>query len=297
MPNEVHWSVPDWMYEELNNFSNRTENTYSNSGKALARLLRDNPDKLVISGNMQDYFGGSSDYLIKDAKLVGGKVPEVDPGYFTGLGWKKYNLIFHDLFYTLFKIAPPVAKLVEEKMQSANLIPGNFSASHYRAFYGTESKKDTITEEHLAKKTRNALNCASSIQPGDPIFFASDSLSAVKFAREMMTNETETNTNATSNTTTLNRKNIVVFDEGKEAVHLDKSDQWVSGNISDFYATFVDLLIMSNAKCMALGVGGYGEFANMLSTDSHCKIHHDHQRRKKWQECEWTDLKVNATAE
>jgi len=291
MPNEVHWSVPDWMYEELNNFANNTENKYNRKGKAVVNLLRNHPETLVISGSLQDYFGGSGLYILNDAKLAGEKDPEGEGSDLTALGWKKVRIIFHDLFYTLFKIAPPIAKLVEEKMQSANLVPGNFSASHYRAFYGTEHKKDTITEEHLAKKTRNALNCASSVQPGDPIFFASDSLSAVKFAREVMMNETETNTNTTSSNTStaINRKKIVVFDEGKEAVHLDKNYQWKSGNVSDFYATFVDLLIMSNAKCMALGQGGYGEFANILSTHSHCVIQHDHQREMKWETCKWND--------
>ena len=35
-------------------------------------------------------------------------------------------------------------------------------------------------------------------------------------------------------------------------------EQWKSGNVSDFYPTFVDLLIMAEAKCMSHGVGGFG---------------------------------------
>jgi hypothetical protein len=48
------------------------------------------------------------------------------------------------------------------------------------------------------------------IQPGDPILFASGSLGAVSFAREMMMNGTETNV-----TNIINRNKIVVFDKAK----------------------------------------------------------------------------------
>jgi hypothetical protein len=271
IPNEIHWSVPDWMYEELNDFHNRTESIFASTSRGITRFLKD--DKLVIEGRLQDFFGGSGYYNWMDSELDKNKELIELSGLSTPVGWKQYQILFHDLFFTLFKPIPPIAKLVEDKMQLANLVPGNFTASHYRAFYGTENKKHVVTEEILDQKTRNALNCASFIQPGDPIYFASDSLGAISFAREMMNENNATNT--------INRKKIVVFDEAKEALHIDKSNQWTSGNVSDFYPTFVDLLIMSKAKCMALGMGGYSLFANFLSTNSHCVIQHDHQCKKK----------------
>jgi hypothetical protein len=180
----------------------------------------------------------------------------------------------------LFELSPPIAKLVHDKLKSANLVPGKFSTCQYRAFYGVENKKLVVDEDVLTQKSRNALNCASSIQPGDPIFFASDSQVAVRFARKM--------------SETTDRK-IVVFDEAKEALHLDKRYQWTSGNVSDFYPTFVDLFIMAEAKCMSHGVGGFGRFANLLSIAPDCVIRHDNEKANKRESCEWIDSATNGT--
>jgi hypothetical protein len=160
-------------------------------------------------------------------------------------------------------------------MKLANLVPDKFSTSHYRAFYGIEHKKDSKEELELMKKTTNALNCASKLQPGDPIFFASDSHIAILSARKIAKDN--------------NNRQIVTFDNEQEALHLDKKDQWKSGNIADFFPTFVDLLIMSEAKCMALGVGGFGRFGNMLSSDPTCVIRHDSERKGKIKYCKWYD--------
>jgi len=70
-------------------------------------------------------------------------------------------------------------------------------------------------------------------------------------------------------------------------LHLDKKVQWKSGNVSDFYPTFVDLLIMAEAKCMSHGVGGFGRFANMLSVDPRCVISHDSTRQNRISYCKW----------
>ena len=193
--------------------------------------------------------------------------------YLYGLG-RDYEFVFRDLFYSVFEPSPPVAKLVKEKMISVNLVPGKFSTSQYRAFYAIEHKKDMKQELELIQKSRNALNCASKLQPGDPIFFASDSQIAVKFAQNM--------------SKTTGRK-ILTFDGENEALHLDKKYQWKSGNVSDFYPTFVDLLIMAEAKCMSHGVGGYGRFANLLSIDVSCVIRHDNENPRRAAICSWLD--------
>ncbi len=84
-------------------------------------------------------------------------------------------------------------------------------------------------------------------------------------------------------------RKIVTFDSDEEALHLDKMELWTSGNISDFYPTFVDLLIMAKAECLARGKGGFGMFANLLSSDPYCEIAHDGSFNQK---CEWTDHRI-----
>lgn len=279
LPNEINWSMPDWFYEKLDNFNKEhIMIKYAFNAKKIALYLHRHKDKIMHEGLLQDFYGGSAHYYKWDSDLDKNKT--FDKEYADKLqdmaGWPQYEIIFRDLFYTLFEPTPPIAKLVKEKLISANLVPGQFSTSQYRAFYAIEHEKHVRTDMELAQKARNALNCASFMQPGDPVFFASDSQYAVRFAREM--------------SETTDRK-IVIFDDEKEAIHLDKRDQWKSGNLSDFFPTFVDLLIMGEARCMSHGIGGFGRFANMLSIDPSCVIRHDNQRVNKRHICKWHDSK------
>ena len=278
LPNEINWSVPDWMYEELDNFINTTDVYRTATAKKVNKAMRrDSRKKMtVIEGLVQDFYGGCTLYYWLDCEMDENK--EVDHELLEKLkdftGWAEYETIFRDLFYTLFQPSQPVAKLVRDKMISGNLIPGKFSSCHYRAFYGVEHEKHIVTEDSLISKAENGFNCATFVQPGDPVYFASDSDVAVSFARNM--------------SESTGRK-IVTFDHKKEALHLDKMYQWKTEDIADFYPTFVDLLIMAESKCMANGMGGYGAFANLLSIDPSCVIRHDNSKSHKRQRCDWYD--------
>lgn len=185
---------------------------------------------------------------------------------------------------------------------------GAYSGCHYRAFYGIENKKDTIDESVLVAKTRNALNCVSQLsiqqqqqqqhgkQPRPPenmeklqyrpppIYFASDSLVAIRTVQDVARTENRSiGTFTTTDKNTSNNNN----EHDREALHLDKRYQWKSGNVSDFYATFVDLLILANATCISIGVGGFGRFASLISkntntdtTTQSCVNRHDNIKNK-----------------
>lgn len=194
-------------------------------------------------------YGGSAIYHRMDCELDDHKSFNATTNEKPNAGWSDYQTIFRDLFYTLFRPSPPVERHIRDHMALANLVPGKFSTSHYRAFYAIEHEKQVWSETELTEKTGKALNCASELQPGDPIYFASDSQVAVQFARSMPQN-----------------RRIVTLEHKQQALHLDKKDQWTYGRVSDFYPTFVDLLIMAEAKkCASYGMGGYGAFANMLT--------------------------------
>jgi len=275
LPNEINWSFPDWMY----NTKDFEKAMFIPTGQLMVSSLEKYTDHIFIEGLLQDFYGGSAHYYRFDTQLNDNR--EFDAAWAKEkddfAGWPDYIIIFRDLFFSVFEPSPPVAKLIREHMASANLIPGKFSASHYRAFYAVEHRKDVRSERELRGKANNALNCASTLQPGDPIYFASDSHVAVLFAKQMAD--------------TTNRK-IVTFDDEKEALHLDKKDQWKSGNVADFYSAFVDLLIMGEAKCMIHGLGGYGTFANLLGHDPACSIRHDAANPRKRTLCDWKDADI-----
>lgn len=280
-PNEINWSVPDWLRDKLvppagDETLTPPSAAWITSGKHLKRYIK-NDSLQFIEALLQDFYGGSSLYYWLDSNLDKDKEydEEVAKKFNDMAGWSDYEKISRDLWFSVFEAAPPIAKLVAEKMESAGLLPNRFVTSQYRAFYGIEHLKDSKGDEELVQKTENALNCASMLQPGDPLFFASDSHKAVKHARSKAVEHPE--------------RVIVTFDDDKEALHLDKKDQWKSGKVSDFYPTFVDLLIMAEARCMAHGVGGFGRFANILSRDPSCVVRHDSMRPRQIQKCDWTD--------
>lgn len=271
VPSEINWSVPDWLQPKIHE---PEAMSYVTSGRRLKLLSTKFKDKPFVEGFVMDAFGASAVYHYFDCQLDGLKNYDEDEVKKSKgrAGREDYQRIFRDLWHTLFEPSPPVGKLIAGHMESANLVPGKFSAAHYRAFYGNEHAKEN-SEDELKIKAENALNCASKLDPGDPIYFASDSHFAVGVASNMGR--------------TTSRK-IITFDNEKEALHLDKRDQWTSGNVADFYTIFVDLLVMAEARCMAHGLGGYGTFANILSADPNCVIQHD-SGPMNTKKCKWTD--------
>lgn len=271
VPKEINWSVPDWLQPKIHEPGAMS---YVSSGKRLQLVSTKFKDKPFVEGYVMDSYGASSVYHYFDCQLDKLKTYDEDEVKKSRgkAGSEDYLRIFRHMWQALFEPSPPVGKLIADHMESSNLVRGKFSTAQYRAFYGTEHNKEK-PEDELKIKAENALNCASKLEPGDPIYFASDSHFAVRVASNMGR--------------TTSRK-IVTFDDEKEALHLDKKDQWTSGNVADFYPVFVDLLVMAEARCMAHGVGGYGTFANMLSVDPTCVIEHDvglmNTRR-----CNWTD--------
>jgi len=295
VPNEINWSVPHWLPEKANYFG-REKNQSESSNPALdftmantAELLYRRKDMRyfrkcsIMESFVQDYYGGSKYYHKIECQMDATKtcnetLPQELGDY---SGWSDYERIYRDLFYTIFQPSPPVRLLVQKKMLSENLIPRKFVAAHYRAFYAIESEKHKLKNSTLERKTRNAISCASSLesefqfqtgQPGMPIVFASDSRLATLEAKKM------------SHEHEYDNHKIVVFDTEKEALHLDKRDQ---GNAADFYPSFVELLVMAEAECISIGIGGYGRFANIMSSNSKCYIRHD-AKRKHWRsKCTW----------
>jgi hypothetical protein len=139
-------------------------------------------------------------------------------------------------------------------------------------FYNLEHEKEKVLDEKLAREAINAVNCASKLRPGGPVYFASDSNKAVEsvktYARE-------------------GNYAVVTFDS-PEALHLDKTEDWKSRPPSDFYSIFVDLYLMANGRCVTYGQGGFGRYALLLGYNATCEGRHIY--RGKHQHCKWTNM-------
>jgi hypothetical protein len=170
-----------------------------------------------------------------------------------------FHSVFHEMWDTLFTPSPPVAALIRQNMNDLNLVPGGYVASHIRSMYIKDKTSD-------ADMIRNGINCATHLKPGWPIYFASDSSNATRFALRYGRSKNGT---------------IVARIADTEPLHLDrgitllrKSDEWKNLSASAFYDVFVDLYLLAGSQCVAHGVGGYGKWGSLLSYNSSCVKSH-----------------------
>jgi hypothetical protein len=267
MPNEINWTVPTFILEQIENKNIST--VKKKGGRQLSNSLKHQSQAMIMEGNIQDFHGGAAIYH----EIAEGKIPDDILSHGSALA--AYDLIFHDLWKTLFVPSPPVAQLVDEKMKSANLTPGKYISGHHRALYGLNRKQRlgrAPTNDTIRQSAINMANCASSLQPGLPIYFASDSQVSIDVVRKYGEDKNHS---------------IITFDQTEEMLHLDKTEDWESRNASEFYSSFVDLLVMGNSLCLAYGDGGYGQFAALLNYNSSCTRR---VRQKDKTFCEWHNL-------
>jgi hypothetical protein len=152
MPNQANWSVPDWMIEKIDN--KEVDSSNRRGSKALIKLGTEKT--VAVFTQLQDFHGGSFIY----DQLITETFNETSTT-------DRYHLIYHDLFRYLFKPSPPVSKLIDEQMNKHHLLPGEYSISHYRAFYAVEHQKEVVSEDSLKKNAISIANCGSVLRPGE----------------------------------------------------------------------------------------------------------------------------------
>ena len=252
----LNWTAPEWMRSATSQEPASNGKLCTQAGRLL-EIVKETT--IVVQTHMQDTFGGANQYN------------EIE-------GDNAFSNVYHDLFPVAFIPSLPVQKLIDAKAQSVGLIPGQYSTAHYRAEYGKEVKRHPVLQEpsFIQKMALNAVACASSIQPGDPIYFASDNMLALETVREFAKQENYP---------------IITFDrQEKTPLKLDTTgNATISYPPSDYYSTFIDLYLAGNGKCVAHGRGGFGRFVNMLSFNSTCVTRHT----KKFfpDTCNWTSAR------
>jgi hypothetical protein len=200
---------------------------------------------------------------------------------------------FAHIFEVLLTPSRAVQKSLDETMQHLKLTPQHYDAIHLRARYpgtsdafqpktslfsrtvdagGFQWTREAQTEVlQLATRATDCLvtqnnNRSSSSSWNNntstkPIYFASDTNEAVK----LVTTTTSLNNNHTT---------MVGLVTSGERLHLNRNDK--TGLIFKtkpvaFYPAFIDLWILSQARCLVIGAGGYGILASILGV-SDCPI-------------------------
>jgi hypothetical protein len=290
VPVHLNWSVPIWFHSQLQNLSKQfvTRSNIPHStidfqdldyqktegSKNLVKRMSLFQKVVVWETRVQDIFGGCALYQQVITDTINPTQWRNKKHWNPMSGWHLYIEMYRDVFRALFAPSAPIQRLLQEKMDSSGLVPGMYTMAHYRAFYAIEDQKDVKSEKTLKRFAIHAVECASSLSPGVPIYFASDSKVAVDTVREYG--------NARGSLTS--RPIIITFagETEKEALHLDKPTDWAT-QPSDYYATFVDLLMMANGRCISYGQGGFGLFAALISHDADCTL--QHSRKKRLRNC------------
>jgi hypothetical protein len=227
-----------------------------------------------------------------------------------------YRDVYHDLFQTVFQPSPPVQRLVQHYMQELHLVPNQFVVAHYRAKYPGEPYRKTGNVTSLEERARNAVHCASSLAPGLPVYMASDSVAALETAQRYAAAfaaaapeeqpqpnirivshlDLPTPPSSSSSSLTKNHSNtssvvdvdnspLVTPPNKEDPAHLNFAKK---EDPSAFFGIFVDLIVMSQSRCVSFGAGGFGRFGSLVSFNASCQI--PHILKNRMQTCETITL-------
>ena len=183
------------------------------------------------------------------------------------------------IFERFFTPHPNVQSEIDKSNKLMRITPGQYSVVHCRvrhpqAYAQGDTFNGEITLQQKGRETfdfvgrfkeiaigtaSRAIQCAVSLPnvEGQPIYFMSDSSDLVTYMTE-----SEMAANASAQERLARSYNIVARNQSITNAHIDKN----KGRPPEaYYATFVDLFIAMNARCISFGVGNYAVFAGKLS--------------------------------
>ncbi|VEU42316.1 unnamed protein product [Pseudo-nitzschia multistriata] len=273
----IDWIVPSFLKEKMGKltFARGADARSWEEGKTLRETKT---NKTLVTYQIQKSDAGEKIFF-EEQQLYAKNCTGANAG-------SSYRSVFRHLWRRLFRPNPRLEDLLESKRKEHGLVSGQYAAVHLRAMYGNRVHRDPQESLELAVL---GVNCASNLFPGAPIYFASDTSFAVEAAQAYAT---------------LHGLSIVSMDRDGEAnttsnngatrsnpIHLDKDKDWRNRPASAYDATFIDLYMLAESRCVAWSNGGYGTFGSLLSHDPDCQMRF-FKGRKKVRRCLWTNETV-----
>ena len=253
----VDWRTPNWMAKILSNVS---RGAIYQDGSMLRKVAA--RSKPLVRSRYQNYHYGSQEY---DASLFEGE--------------PNFAEVYSSVWRLFFRPSLSVASIIESQLDTLGLVPGNYASAHLRALYYLYADGGEPSEKVIEEGTRNALNCASQLRPGAPIFFASDSEKASNYSQIYAGKR--------------NAQVITRTPSPNPPLHLDRCEDWMQRPPSDFYDTFVDLYLMGLGGCATFGKGGFGRWGWLISGNFSCKINRRTKRLDSIK-CSWQNSSETA---
>ena len=205
---------------------------------------------------------------------------------------------FGKIFRAFFKPSEPVQAALDLVYKSLGLKKGQYTAVHCRvrhpkatAFGTTVKGKNPsypadktglpwlgITKDFAVSIATHAVMCARTLAstPSEPIYFFADSNDLVRYMVHELTDPQYLGGNKTLFDNPIDQAalkavgpiNVVAREMSMENTHIDRQK---GRSAPAYYATFVDLMLAVNARCVTYGIGFYALFATKIS-GTQCKL-------------------------
>jgi len=292
LPHMLNWTIPDSLTQLLllQNKNNKTKTTTTDIPSIIGRHeVRKQFDRVVRVAQYPDV------WLVEGVTQTSGGdelfhkvIQKLDPSMSDSQSPSDF---FHDMFLALFRPSPSLYNRVENQMNRLNLRPNQFITAHIRAKYPGEPYRETWNSTLLQQTVIHAIQCASTLSPTLPIYVAGDTIRALEMAHDYSVQRTR-HSNSTMGSPPPRIVSLVDMttedhnegDEGggggggrvgrtilEDPPHLNFANR---DTPDDFFSIFTDLILMSQSRCVAFGVGGFGRFGSLASFNSSCRVAH-----------------------
>eukprot|EP00934_Nitzschia_sp_Nitz4_P004380 Nitzschia sp. Nitz4//scaffold378_size14206//221//1652//NITZ4_008946-RA/size14206-processed-gene-0.8-mRNA-1//1//CDS//3329549684//4370//frame0 len=221
------WRVPDWLAFHLANETNGRRFIPSNM------IQKYNPTNLTLMRTRYQSNNAGKD-------IYESSIPEGDPSF---------DQVFGSIWKVFFRPSPSVFQAIQNELTRMNLVPRQYISVHLRVLYYADARP----VQYIQERTSNILKCASTLAPGAPMFFASDSADATEWAPKYAASQggrAETH-----------------IPSPNPPLHLDRGE---SKDPSVYFDTFVDLYLLSLGKCVAHSKGGFGHWGLLIGGITNC---------------------------
>lgn len=251
----LNWTLPDWLLVQMQPLFDQTF-IISHTGLPEVRESCLSNQTVVETTS---HFGENSGAEWYDLQLNRTE------------GEANFATVFHDVWKLLFQPTAPVQALIEYQMNELQLQPMQYHAIHIRSMF-------MMNEFDNTNMIENATNCALNSFGSRtlPLYVAADSIpakaKAVQYAKQF-TNHVVARMDDDSSKTTSTKK------KSPATLHLDRGSNFLSPDSNRqatppeaYYDTFVDVYVLSLARCVTYGRGSYGRWSSFMSANSSCSF-------------------------
>ena len=327
VPNEIDWTVPRDIKGFFSEHGVRVSRQEMKIVRAYPELFEgyasDRPDQDFWDDHLDKALERAIEGSFKDTKILRhrllGHINEEELesrlkllGETDMIHWTSS---FGKIFHLFFRPSEPVQRELDQVHRTLNMVLGQYSAVHCRVRHPKATPKAVYIkgkhEDYPADKTglpwegetrlfaietaTHALRCARTLvkDSREPIYFFSDSNDLVRYISHELRDPNFVADNAAlfeksekdaSALEVVQETNVMARNMTEENAHIDRQK---GREPSAYYATFVDLFLAVNARCITYGIGFYAVFATKIS-GTKCKL--------RYQEESWggtADARVN----